>query len=93
MTAKRIENAAYVAAHRILETNTDSLEFVCPGARRSHTVDTIARIIREVFEPQLAKSGELASEQGCDGPTGLLVVNGRRAIGVQRLTRVPVTVK
>lgn len=50
MTAKGIERAAYIAAHRILEADKTAAELVCPGAKRSHAVDTIADIIREVFE-------------------------------------------
>jgi len=51
MNLKDIERAAYMAAHRILMTNLSAPELACPGARRSHAVDTIAHIIEEVFEP------------------------------------------
>jgi len=50
MHAKEIERAAYIAAHGILAANTGAPEMACPGARRSHAVDVIADIIREVFE-------------------------------------------
>ncbi len=72
MTAKEIEKAAYAAAHRILEVNTIATEFACPGAQRSHAVDAIAEIIREVFEPSSLDSDEPAQ-------FGLRVVNHRRS--------------
>jgi hypothetical protein len=50
MHAKEIERAAYIAAHGILAADTGAPELACPGARRSHAVDVIADIIREVFE-------------------------------------------
>jgi len=51
MKAYQLERAAYVAAHAILAANTGAPELACPGARRSHAVDTIADIIKGVFEP------------------------------------------
>ena len=50
MQTNQIEKAAYIAAHRILAANTSAPELACPGARRSHVVDTIADIIKDVFE-------------------------------------------
>ena len=50
MHVKEIERAAYIAAHGILAADTGAPELACPGARRSHAVDVIADIIREVFE-------------------------------------------
>jgi hypothetical protein len=46
MEAGRIERAAYIAAHAILAANLNSSELVCPGAKRSYAVDTIAGIIK-----------------------------------------------
>jgi hypothetical protein len=50
MNANQLERAAYIAAHAILAANTGAPELACPGARRSHTVDTIADINIGVFE-------------------------------------------
>jgi hypothetical protein len=50
MQAKEIERAAYIAAHGILAADVGAPELACPGARRSHAVDVIADIIKEVFE-------------------------------------------
>lgn len=50
MHAKEIERAAYIAAHGILAANTSAPELACPGARRTHAIDVIADIIKEVFE-------------------------------------------
>ena len=48
--ANEIERAAYIAAHRILVADTSGSELACRGGRRSRAVDTIAEIIKEVFE-------------------------------------------
>jgi hypothetical protein len=58
VNAKEIERAAYVAAHRVLAADTTAHELACPGARRSRAVDTIAGIIREVFELHNAACGD-----------------------------------
>jgi hypothetical protein len=50
MNPKEIERGAYMAAHRILTANTSVPELACPGARRSHAIDAIAAIIKDVFE-------------------------------------------
>jgi hypothetical protein len=50
MNAKEIERAAYLAAHRILAADISASGLACPGAQRSHAVDTIAAIIQGVFE-------------------------------------------
>ena len=50
MNPDQIDRAAYIAAHAILAANTSAPELACPGARRSHVVDTIAGIIKSVFE-------------------------------------------
>ena len=50
MNAKEIERAAYLAAHGILAADTSASELACPGAQRSHTIDTIASIIQDAFE-------------------------------------------
>lgn len=44
-----IERAAYRATHLILATDLGT-PLACPGARRSHTVDTIAQIIRDTYQ-------------------------------------------
>ncbi len=50
MNSHQIERAAYMAAHALLTANISAPELACPGARRSHAVDTIAGIIKNVFE-------------------------------------------
>ena len=50
MKANEMERAAYMAAHRILMADLSAAELACPGARRSHAVDAIAGISKEVFE-------------------------------------------
>jgi hypothetical protein len=79
MTAKGIERAAYIAAHRILEANTTATELVCPGARRSYTIDTIADIIREAFEPDNLEAQGLACLPEPKVATRLQVINHPRA--------------
>lgn len=44
-----VERQAYAAAHRILTVDTENMRLLCPGARRSATVDAIAKIIMEQF--------------------------------------------
>jgi hypothetical protein len=58
VNAKEIERAAYVAAHRVLAADTSAHELACPGAQKSRAVDTIAGIIREVFELHNAACGD-----------------------------------
>jgi hypothetical protein len=55
MNAHQLEKAAYLAAHAILTANMTAPELACPGARRSHTIDTIAEIIKSVFELHCAE--------------------------------------
>jgi hypothetical protein len=50
MNPRHIERAAYLAAHAVLAANVSAPELACPGARRSHAVDTIANVIKSVFE-------------------------------------------
>jgi len=50
MGQKEIERAAYMAAYRILTTDTSSPQFACASARRIRAIDTIAGIIRDTFE-------------------------------------------
>ena len=50
MKPSEMERAAYIAAHRIMVADISSPELACPGARRSHVVDTIAGIIKQVLE-------------------------------------------
>ena len=76
MTAKGIERAAYVAAHRIIEADGVPSELVCPGARRSRAVDTVADIIREEFELRNAANDEWREREV---RPRLRVVNRRRA--------------
>jgi hypothetical protein len=59
MKADQLERAAYMAAHRILTTNTGAPELACPGARRSHAVDVIANVIKDVFELHCADPEEI----------------------------------
>jgi hypothetical protein len=49
MNAHQTERAAYMAAHAIISANTSAPELACPGARRSHAVDVIASIIKDVL--------------------------------------------
>lgn len=62
MTAKEIEHAAYVAAHRILEADVSAPELVCDGAIRTHAVDVIANIIREAIDSEV--TGYAIAESG-----------------------------
>ena len=39
-----------MAAHRILMADMGTSELACPGGRRSHAIDVIAGIIKDVFE-------------------------------------------
>ena len=55
MNENQLERAAYIAAHAILRADISAPELACPGARRSHTVDAIAEIIKEVFELHCAE--------------------------------------
>lgn len=82
MSAKGIDRAAYVAAHRIVEANIVASELVCPGGRRSRAVDTVAAIIREVFEAHWAQNDDCIER---DLESGLRVVNSRRTSTVLRL--------
>ena len=50
MNASQLERAAYMAAHAIMSANTGAPELACPGARRSHTIDAIAKVIKDIFE-------------------------------------------
>jgi hypothetical protein len=50
MDTHQIERAAYIAAHAVLTANVSAPELACPGARRSYAVDTVADIIKRVFE-------------------------------------------
>jgi hypothetical protein len=58
MNAKQLERAAYLAAHRILMANPTAPELACPGAQRSRVIDTIATIIKEVYELGDASLGQ-----------------------------------
>ena len=58
MNATQIERAAYIAARRIAEANTRAPELACPGARRPLAIGKIARIIKDVFQSQLAAGDE-----------------------------------
>ena len=78
MTVKGIERAAYIAAHRILEADKTAAELVCPGARRSHAVDAIADIIREVFELHNLNPEEAADWLEPRAELGPHLVNHRR---------------
>jgi hypothetical protein len=79
MTAKGIERAAYVAAHRILESNSTAADLARSGAPRADAVDMIAGIIREAFEFCNLAADELGSSRERRVETRLLVVNHRRA--------------
>jgi hypothetical protein len=59
MDPRQIERAAYLAAHAVLAANTSAPELACPGARRSHAVDTIADAIKRVFEAHSDEMDEL----------------------------------
>ena len=80
MNAKEIEIAAYISAHRILEADTAAAELVCPGARRSRAVDTIADIIREVFELHSLHHPEPVDRQERRVESGPQLISHRRAI-------------
>ncbi len=64
MNIAEVERAAYIAAHRILTTNTSAPELACPGSRRSYAIDAIAGIIKDAFEvfsdkPDLGRADEV----------------------------------
>jgi hypothetical protein len=59
MDPHQIERAAYMAAHAVLTANVSAPELACPGARRSYAVDTIADIIKRVFEAHRDEMDEL----------------------------------
>lgn len=80
MSAKQIERAAYMAAHRILVADTIGRGLACPGARRSRAVDTIAGIITEIFELQDAAADDAADRLAATESGPHLV--DRRRIGV-----------
>ena len=46
-----IELKAYQAAHKILSADFEVTHLATPGARRSKTIDEIARIIMEAYQP------------------------------------------
>jgi len=50
MNPDQLERAAYLAAHAVLAANTGAPHLACPGARRTYAVDTIAGVIKRVFE-------------------------------------------
>jgi hypothetical protein len=50
MRERQIERAAYLAAHAINTANLSAPYLACPGARQTHKVDVIAKIIKDVFE-------------------------------------------
>jgi len=50
MNTRQIEQAAYIAAHRLMTTDLSAPELACPGARRSAVIDNMARIIKGVYE-------------------------------------------
>jgi hypothetical protein len=79
--AKELERAAYIAAHRILMANTSAPELACPGGRRSRAVDTIAAIIKDVFELHDAGLHECADRWQRTAESGFDVA-GRRRTGV-----------
>jgi mannose-1-phosphate guanylyltransferase len=83
MTAKDIERAAYIAAYRIVEADTAVPPLACTGARRSHAVDTIADIIREVFELYNLAPEELSKR--VDEISGPHLANYRRREAVLEL--------
>lgn len=50
LSSEDIERGAYIAAHQIMAADTSAPRLACPGARRSHQVDVIAAIIKNIFE-------------------------------------------
>ena len=49
MTTNQVERAAYLAAHLILNADLSSANLACPGAKRSHAIDSVADIIKAAF--------------------------------------------
>lgn len=56
MNSSNLERAAYIAAHGIMQADLSSPQFACPGARRSRTIDAIAKIIVSVMEIESLES-------------------------------------
>ncbi len=85
MSPKEIERAAYVAAYRIVTADTYAPELACPGARRSYAIDTIAEIIKDVFEPydvaldECRRTAETALDARARGRASVLVELPQRA--------------
>ncbi len=64
MVDRQIERAAYIAAHAITTADLVATHLVCPGARNTHKVDTIAGIIKNVFEAMQGADGRLTGGFG-----------------------------
>lgn len=52
MTSSTLERAAYLAAHKIMQTDFSNPQYACPGTRRSRGIDAIAGIIKGVMEAE-----------------------------------------
>ena len=63
MNAKQLERASYLAAHAVLSADVSAPHLATPGARRSYTVDAIAKQIRSIFELHCSAFDELANWQ------------------------------
>jgi hypothetical protein len=50
MNSRQIERAAYIAAHRLMTADLSAPRLACPGARRSAVLDSMAEIIKDVYE-------------------------------------------
>jgi hypothetical protein len=77
MNASQIERAAYIAAHRILAADSPAREFACSGARRPLAIDTIAGIVKDVFQSELTPDGESADCRQRKAESGPVLVPRR----------------
>ncbi len=91
MKVDQLERAAYIAAHRILMTDMSAPDLACPGARRSRAIDTIAGVIKEIFElhcngrPNMAAAMALTADVAGKPPLDASIP--RRAAVVLQLPR------
>jgi hypothetical protein len=77
MNESQIERAAYIAAHRILDADITAGEFACSGARRPLALDTIAGIIKDIFQSELTPDWESADCQQHKADSGPVLVPRR----------------
>lgn len=82
MDAKELERAAHIAAHRILMADIGARELACSGTRRSRAVDTVARIIKDVFELRAGEGPDECTGRWPRTEESVPDIAGRRRTGV-----------